>query len=222
MGGKQLKPGAGLSLAAGPAPGCLRHAWKLISPWRAPFGGYHSGDWRQADAARRRSSLSGAVRRGAAERNIQTMKNKSISRKKLVSLLNEDLAREYQAIIAYIVYSQTMKGAQYLHIAGELEKHAAQELSHALLIAKQIDYLNGTPVLAPKEVRFSDKSPANLRFDLENERLTILSFRQRIRQAEELGEFGLSEVLRRIIAEEQDHLTDLADALGIDNPNLEE
>ncbi len=150
------------------------------------------------------------------------MKNKSLSRKKLLSLLNEDLAREYQAIIAYVVYSQTMKGAEYLHIAGELEKHAAQELSHALLIAKQIDYLNGTPVLAPKEVKFSEKSAANLRFDLENERLTILSYRQRIRQAEELGEFGLSEVLRRIIAEEQDHLTDLADALGIDNPNLEE
>jgi bacterioferritin len=139
----------------------------------------------------------------------------------MIRLLNEDLAREYQAIIAYVVYSQTMKGAQYLHIAGELEKHAAQELSHALLIAKQIDYLNGTPVLAPKPVKFSEKPADNLRFDLDNERTTILSYRQRIRQAEEMKEFGLSEVLRKIIAEEQDHLTDLADALGIDNPKLE-
>jgi bacterioferritin len=149
------------------------------------------------------------------------MKNMSITRKKMIRLLNEDLAREYQAIIAYVVYSQTMKGAQYLHIAGELEKHAAQELSHALLIAKQIDYLNGTPVLAPKPVKFSEKPADNLRFDLDNERTTILSYRQRIRQAEEMKEFGLSEVLRKIIAEEQDHLTDLADALGIDNPKLE-
>ena len=115
-----------------------------------------------------------------------------VTREDLIAGLNEDLAREYQAIIAYIVYSQTMKGAEYLHIAGELEKHAGQELSHALLIAKQIDYLNGTPVLAPKEVKFAEKSAANLRFDLENERLTILSYRQRIRQAEELGEFGLN------------------------------
>src|SRR5580698_3209988 len=145
-----------------------------------------------------------------------------ISRKRMVELLNEDLAREYQAIIAYIVYSQTMKGAQYLHIAGELEKHAAQELSHALLIAKQVDYFNGTPVLAPKEVTFSERAADNLRSDLENERTTILNYRQRIRQAEEMGEFGLSEVLRKIIAEEQDHLTDLADALGIDNPKLED
>lgn len=150
------------------------------------------------------------------------MKDKSIHRKKLIALLNEDLAREYQAIIAYIVYSQTMKGAEYLHIAGELEKHAAQELSHALLIAKQIDYLNGTPVLAPKAVKFSEKAAANLRFDLENERTTIINYRQRIRQAEGMGEFALGEVLRRIIAEEQDHLTDLADALGIDTPKLDD
>jgi bacterioferritin len=148
------------------------------------------------------------------------MKKSPITRKKMIQLLNGDLAREYQAIIAYVVYSQTMKGAQYLHIAGELEKHAAQELSHALQIAKQIDYFNGTPVLAPKGVKFSERPADNLRFDLENERTTILSYRQRIRQAEEMGEFGLSEVLRKIIAEEQDHLTDLADALGIDNPKL--
>jgi bacterioferritin len=148
------------------------------------------------------------------------MKTSLPTRKELIKLLNEDLAREYQAIIAYIVYSQTMKGAQYLHIADELKKHAAEELSHALLIAKQIDYFNGTPVVVPQEVRFSDKPADNLRFDLENERTTILHYRERIRQAEALGEFGLSEVLRKIIAEEQDHLTDLAGALGIDSPEL--
>lgn len=146
--------------------------------------------------------------------------NAPISREELVRLLNEDLSREYQAVIAYVVYSQTIKGAQYLHIAAELEKHAAEELEHALKIAKQIDYLNGTPVAVPKEVKQSDKPEDMLRFDLENERVTILNYRERIRQAEALGEFALSEVLREIIAEEQDHLTDLADALGIDNPNL--
>ena len=86
----------------------------------------------------------------------------------MVELLNKDLAGEYQAIIAYTVYSQTMKGAKYLHIAKELEKHASEELSHALQIAKQIDYFNGTPVMQPREVKLSDKPEERLRFDREN------------------------------------------------------
>ncbi len=144
-----------------------------------------------------------------------------ITRERLVELLNEDLAREYQAIIAYTVYSSTIKGAAYMDIARELAVHAAEELSHALQIAKQIDYLNGQPVTVPKEVKTSENAEEMLRFDLENERVTILNYRQRIRQAEFLGEFALSEVLRKIIEQEQEHLTDLADALGIDNPTIE-
>src|SRR5438477_630927 len=114
--------------------------------------------------------------------------NTAPTRDEMIRLLNEDLAREYQAIIAYIVYSQTLKGAEFLHIAGELEKHAGQELSHALQIAKQVDYLNGTPVVVAKEVKLSDKPEDMLRFDLENERTTILNYRQRIRQADAMGE----------------------------------
>src|SRR5271154_6855570 len=144
-----------------------------------------------------------------------------VGRKELVKLLNEDLSREFQAVIAYVIYSQTMKGAAYNHIAGELELHAAEELSHALLIAKQIDYLNGTPTKTPKEVKISDKAEEMLRFDLENEKITIFNYRQRIRQADALSEFALGEILRKIIAQEQDHLTDLADALGIDTPKIE-
>jgi bacterioferritin len=144
-----------------------------------------------------------------------------ISRKAMIRLLNEDLSREYQAIIAYVVYSQVMKGAKFQSIAGELEKHAKEELGHAILIAKQIDYLNGTPAVTAKPVRMSDKAEDLLRFDLENERVTILNYRKRIRQADAMGEFAMSEVLRRIIAEEQEHLTDLATALGIDNPRLD-
>ncbi len=149
-------------------------------------------------------------------------KTHPISRKEMIRLLNEDLAREYQAVIAYVVYSQTMKGAKYQHIAGELKKHAGEELSHALQIAKQIDYFNGTPVTKPNPVKMSDKPDDMLRFDLENERVTILNYRKRIRQADAMGEFALGEVLRKIIAEEQEHLTDLAEALGIDNPTLED
>jgi bacterioferritin len=145
-----------------------------------------------------------------------------INRKRMVELLNEDLAREYQAVISYVIYSQTIKGAEFNHIAQELEKHAGEELQHALKIAKQIDYLNGEPINKPKEVKVSRKAKDMLKFDLENERVTIVNYRQRIRQADAMGEFALGEVLRGIIAQEQEHLQDLADALGIETPKIEE
>jgi bacterioferritin len=142
----------------------------------------------------------------------------NVTREQMVELLNDDLAREYQAIIAYVTYSQIMKGAAYTDIARELEKHAGEELSHALQIAKQIDYLGGTPVVVPKPVKLSDKPEELLRFDLENERETVAHYRVRIRQAETMGEYALSETLRKIIQQEQEHEIDLADALGIDVP----
>jgi bacterioferritin len=143
-----------------------------------------------------------------------------ISRERMVELLNEDLSREYQAIIAYTIYSQIIKGAAFNKIASELESHASEELSHALLIARQVDYLGGTPTSTPQDVKRSNKAEDMLRFDLENEKQTILNYRQRIRQADAMGEFALGEVLRKIIEQEQDHLLDLADALGIDAPNV--
>ncbi len=145
--------------------------------------------------------------------------DKPIGRKELIKLLNEDLAREYQAIIAYVNYSQVLKGAAYMDIARELEKHAGEELDHAIKIARQIDYLGGDPTVTPKPVKTSDKAEEMLRFDLENERVTILNYRERIRQADAMGEFAISETLREIIVQEQELLTDLADALGIDAPD---
>ncbi len=136
----------------------------------------------------------------------------------MIKLLNEDLSREYQAVIAYTVYSQVLKGAAYTAIARELEKHAGEELQHAIKIAKQVDYLGGMPAVTPKPVKTSDDPKEMLRADLENERETIAQYRQRIRQAEALGEFALSETLREIIIQEQDHEMDLCDALGINVP----
>jgi len=147
--------------------------------------------------------------------------HEKITREEMVALLNEDLAREYQAIIAYIVYSQTMKGAAYNAIAAELEKHATEELAHALKIAREIDYFGGMPEVTPKDVKTSDDPKRMLQFDLENERLTLVNYRQRIRQADAMGEFGLSEVLREIVVQEQEHLQDLSDALGIVAPEIE-
>ena len=145
-----------------------------------------------------------------------------ITRGQLIDLLNEDLAREYQAVIAYVVYSQTLKGAQYMSIAGELEKHAQEELAHALLIAKQIDYLGGMPTVQQLDVQTSDDPEEMLRFDLENENETIRHYRQRVRQCEALGEYAIAEHLRGILVNEQEHQIDLATALGEDVPDVGE
>jgi bacterioferritin len=146
----------------------------------------------------------------------------AISRKDLIEALNGDLAREYQAIIAYINYSQVLKGAEYMNIARELENHAHEELAHALLIAKQIDYLGGMPTVTPEKVKTSNKAKDMLKFDLDNEVQTIAHYRRRIRQAEALGEFAMCEVLREISKQEQDHAIDLATALGIEVPPIPE
>ena len=142
----------------------------------------------------------------------------NITRKEMIQLLNEDLAGEYQAIIAYTVYSQVLKGAAYTDIARELELHAGEELQHAIKIAKQIDYLGGMPCVTPKPVKTSNDPVVMLRADLTNERTTVGRYRERIRQAEAMGEYGLSETLRGIIVQEQEHEIDLAAALGINVP----
>jgi len=145
---------------------------------------------------------------------------KAMTRERLIDLLNDDLSREYQAIIAYVNYSQVLKGAAYMNIAAELEKHATEELNHALIIAKQIDYLGGMPTVTPKPVKTSEKAEDMLRFDLENEAETIRQYRRRLKQADELNEFAMAESIRSILVNEQEHLTDLATALGIDPPDV--
>jgi bacterioferritin len=144
----------------------------------------------------------------------------ALSRDQLADLLNEDLSREYQAIISYVVYSQVLKGAEFMSIAGQLEAHAKQELNHALIISRQIDYLGKMPSVTAKPVRTSDKARDMLRFDLDNENETIRNYRERVRQCEALGEFAMAEQIRQILVDEQDHQIDLATALGEEVPNL--
>lgn len=150
--------------------------------------------------------------------NKETTGHDTITTERLIGLLNEDLAREYQAVIAYVVYSKVLKGAEYMNIAAELEKHAAEELAHALTVAEQIDYLGGMPQVVPKPVKTSRQAEEMLRFDLDNENETVRNYRQRIRQCEALGEYGIAEQLRSILVQEQDHQIALATALGVEVP----
>lgn len=154
-----------------------------------------------------------AKNKSAADKN-------EITRDRLAELLNEDLSREYQAIIAYVVYSQVLSGAQYMNIAAQLEIHARQELDHALILSRQIDYLGKMPVVTPKPVRTSKNPKEMLRYDLENENETIRNYRDRIRQCEALGEFAMAEQIRQILIQEQDHQIDLATALGVEVPDV--
>src|SRR5262249_6387200 len=155
-----------------------------------------------------------------AEKNASPNRSPSVTREQLINLLNEDLAREYQAIIAYVVYSQVLKGAAYMSIAEELEKHAQQELKHALIVAKQIDYLGGMPSVTPKPVRTSERAEEMLQFDLDNENETVRNYRERVRQCEALGEYAMAEHIRGILVNEQEHQIDLATALGKDVPEV--
>ena len=142
------------------------------------------------------------------------------TRQDLIARLNEDLSREYQAIIAYVIYSQVLKGAQYMAIATELETHAQEELAHAITIAKHIDYLGGTPTSEPLPVKISEKAEVLLRADLENENNTIRNYRERVQQCEALGEYAIAEDIREILRQEQEHQTDLATALGENVPDV--
>lgn len=156
----------------------------------------------------------------APQTNFAVNGASQITREQLASLLNEDLAREYQAIIAYVVYSQVLKGASYMNIAGELEKHAQEELRHALIIAKQIDYLGAMPAVAPLPVRVSQDAKEMLQFDLDGENETIRHYRERVRQCESLGEYAMAEHVRSILVDEQEHQIDLATALGKTAPDV--
>ena len=146
--------------------------------------------------------------------------SKAFTREDLVKALNDDLSREYQAIIAYVIYSQMLKGAEYMNIAKELEAHAKEELAHALTLSKHIDYLGGTPTSTPQPVKVTKKATEMLRADLNNENNTIRAYRERVKQCEALSEYAIAEDIREILRQEQEHLIDLATALGEDAPDL--
>lgn len=147
--------------------------------------------------------------------SADAQKQSAAGRKEIIEGLNEDLAREYKAIIQYVVFSASLKGAEYNDIADQLKQHASQELGHALEVARQIDYLGGDPTVTPLPAEFSTDSRRMLEIDLEAEQDTIKNYRTRIQQAEAAGEYALSEALRDIIHNEQDHEIDLKDALGL-------
>lgn len=159
-----------------------------------------------ADSAKKGSSS------GTPEDQSENVK---ATRESLIQGLQEDLAREYKAIIQYVIFSQKVDTARFMSIASELETHAHEELDHALKIARQLDYFGAYPIHQPAPVEVSDDNEEMLWIDLRAEDETIRHYRTRIRQAESLGEYALAETLQEIIKQEQDHQIELAAALGV-------
>jgi bacterioferritin len=198
----------------------LRHRY-LLFMWRVFREAFFSEILQQEKAMANKPSPSENGR--TVNRNDRSATSDDVApvtREDLVDLLNEDLAREYQAIISYVVYSQVLKGPRYMNIAAELEKHAVEELQHALILAGQIDYLGGMPKVLPKPVKTSEKAEDMLRFDLDNENETIRNYRRRVVQCEALREYAVAEHIRDILVQEQDHQVALANALGVEIPNV--
>jgi len=141
--------------------------------------------------------------------------NAAVTREQLIQGLQEDLAREYKAIVQYVIFSQKLDGARYMNIADQLQEHAHQELDHALEIARQLDYFGEYPVHQPAKVEVSEENEEMLWIDLRAEDETVKNYRERIQQAESVGEYALAEVLQEIVRQEQDHQIDLATALEV-------
>lgn len=137
-----------------------------------------------------------------------------ISKEQLLELLNRDLALEYQACVQYTQHQGVLKGAMYQSIQKELIVHAQEELAHATSLAAQIDYLGGVPTVDMPPPRTARVSEEMLQQDLDGENDAIARYIVRIRQAEELNLYHLAQQLRNILAVEQEHAMDLAQALG--------
>jgi len=89
--------------------------------------------------------------------------------KDLVKLLNRDFELEYSAATQYINHSAVMNGAPYGDIIKELTIHADEEIQHAIILANQIDYLDGKPSVTVGEILVSDDIDETLSQDFSEE-----------------------------------------------------
>ncbi len=137
-----------------------------------------------------------------------------VTKEQLIAELNKDLEWEYAAAVQYVQHAAVLTGAQYDGIRKELVIHSQEELQHANVLAEQIDFLGGVPTIDVENRDVSNESEEMLRQDLAGEENAITRYKERIRQAEELQEYGLRRVLEDILIQEEEHKRDLLDALG--------
>ena len=137
-----------------------------------------------------------------------------MDRQQFAQLLNEDLGTEYRSIVQYIQHVATLKGLEVQSLLTELRQHLAQELNHAVVLAEQIDFLGGVPTVEVPTVPSATDTEHALQLDLELEEQQLRRYRERIEQAEELSLPDVSEALRPLLQQTQEHVRDLRSALG--------
>jgi bacterioferritin len=137
-----------------------------------------------------------------------------MDQKEFVELLNQDLSTEYQSIVQYTQHIATIKGAKYGALVEELRKHVGQELTHAMTLADQIDFLGGVPTVSVPTIKSEPDEDAALQLDLDLETSQLQRYRDRVAQANEIGLPDVAEALRPLLTQTQDHVMDLQTALG--------
>lgn len=138
----------------------------------------------------------------------------ALSLEELLVELNKDLEWEYQALIQYIQHAATITGAAYGDIQKELQIHANEEHLHAVSLADWINTLGGFATVDVERRQVSRDVTTMLQQDLEGEEYAIKRYKERIRQAEEMQEYGLRRALEDILIVEEEHRRDLLAALG--------
>jgi len=131
----------------------------------------------------------------------------------LIAEFNTDLTREYSALIQYVQHGAVITGPEYDAISRELLVHATEEHTHAVALSEQIAFLGGVPGHDVAQVHVSDDSTIMLEQDLAGELDAIARYKERIAQAEMLGEYGLRRALEDILITEEEHARDLQASL---------
>ena len=138
-----------------------------------------------------------------------------MDRDKFIDALNDDLETEYRSVVQYVQHAAIIKGAEHLATIAELRRHLTQEVSHAQVLAEQVDFLGGVPTTTVGVVEPAVDTQEALKADLRLERSQLERYRERFAQANELGLADVAEALRPLLEQTQEHVRDLRDDSGL-------
>ncbi|MBP6889553.1 MAG: ferritin-like domain-containing protein [Candidatus Moranbacteria bacterium] len=138
----------------------------------------------------------------------------SVTKEQFITDLNKALEWEYASAIQYVQHSAVITGAQYASIAKELVIHANEEIAHAVLVATVISDLGGVPTIEVEAREVDVNSETMLQQDLKGEEIAIALYKELVRDAEELGEYGIRQTLEGILMQEEEHRRDIMTSLG--------
>ena len=136
------------------------------------------------------------------------------NKEEFVKLLNKALEWEYAAAVQYVQHAAVITGPEYDSIAAELVVHSNEEMAHAVTVSTMISDLGGTPTIDVEKRDIADDAKTMLQQDLAGEELAIKMYKELVRIAEELKEYGLRRGLEDILMDEEEHRRDILSSLG--------